>query len=260
VVLHFYKYHGTGNDFIMLDARNNRFITPGPDTISTLCHRRFGIGADGLVTIHPHEKLDFIMKYYNSDGYEGSMCGNAGRCAVKFAKKLGITNNSARFEAIDGIHEGQISPDNTVILTMLPVSTVIYTGDHYELDTGSPHYVKFINMLEDMDVRKEGSAIRYSRKYKNDGINVNFVSFFQDGIYVRTYERGVEDETLSCGTGIIASAICADMEKKSDKHSWIIYTRGGTLRVSFNRSEKEHFENITLQGPATFVFEGDVEV
>ncbi len=260
MILHFYKYHGTGNDFIMLDARNNRFVTPGPETIATLCHRRFGIGADGLVTIHPHEKLNFTMKYYNSDGYEGSMCGNAGRCAVKFAKKLGITGTSARFEAVDGIHEGSISSDNTVILTLLPVSTVLYTGGHYELSTGSPHYVKFTNMLEDMDVRKEGSAIRYSRKYKKDGINVNFVSFYQDGIYVRTYERGVEDETLSCGTGIIASAICADIEKKSDKHSWIIYTRGGTLHVSFNRSGKKRFENITLQGPATFVFEGDVEI
>jgi len=260
MVCHFYKYHGTGNDFIMLDARNSRFLTPGPDTIARLCDRRFGIGADGLVTIHPHKNLDFFMKYYNSNGYEGSMCGNAGRCAVKFAKKLGIIDKSALFEAADGNHEGRISTGNTVILTLLPVSTIRYYEDHYELFTGSPHYVKFIKSLEDIDVRAKGAAIRYNEQYKKDGINVNFVSFYKDGIYVRTYERGVEDETLSCGTGIIASAICAVIEKKSDKHSYTVYTRGGALRVSFDRSGEKHFENITLEGPVTFVFEGDVEI
>lgn len=258
--VHFHKYHGTGNDFIMIDTRNSRFSPPGPDIISWLCDRRLGIGADGLVTIHPHENLDFMMKYYNSDGYEGSMCGNAGRCAMVFASKLDIVDQSARFEAFDGIHEGWITSDHTVKLTMLPVSAVRYFGDHYELDTGSPHYVKFTDSVEKKDIRAKGAAIRYSQLYKKEGINVNFVSFYKDGIYVRTYERGVEDETLSCGTGNIASAICAAIQTKSDNHSYIVYTRGGILLVSFNRTGEEHFDNITLEGPVKFVFEGDVEV
>jgi diaminopimelate epimerase len=260
MIVHFHKYHGTGNDFIMIDARDSRFLTPGPDIITWLCDRRVGIGADGLVTIHPHKDLDFMMKYYNSDGHEGSLCGNAGRCAIIFTKKLGIIDQSGRFRAFDGIHEGRITSEQNVILTMLPVSTIKYIKDHYELNTGSPHYVKFIDSVEKKDVRTEGAAIRYSQPYKKEGINVNFVSFYKDGIYVRTYERGVEDETLSCGTGNIACAICAAIQTRSDKHSYTVYTRGGILRVSFDRSGEERFENITLEGPVKFVFEGDVEI
>ncbi len=260
MVVHFHKYHGTGNDFIMIDARNSRFSPPGTDIIARLCDRRLGIGADGLVTIHPHENLDFMMRYYNSDGYEGSLCGNAGRCATVFASKLGIVKQSARFKAFDGIHEGRITSDQMVILTMLPVSSVRYVGDHYELDTGSPHYVKFVDSVEKKDIRSEGSSIRYSQPYKKEGINVNFVSVYKDGIYVRTYERGVEDETLSCGTGNIASAICSAIHSRSDNHSYTVYTRGGILRVSFDRTGEEQFQNITLEGPVKFVFEGDVEV
>jgi diaminopimelate epimerase len=260
MVVHFHKYHGTGNDFIMMDARNSRFSPPPPDIISGLCDRRLGIGADGLVIIHPHENLDFMMKYYNSDGHEGSFCGNAGRCAMVFTSRLGIVDQEARFEAYDGVHEGRIISDKTVILTMLPVSAVRYFQDHYELDTGSPHYVKFTDSVEKTDVRTEGAAIRYSQPYKKEGVNVNFVSFYKEGIYVRTYERGVEDETLSCGTGNIASAICAAIQTGSDNHSYNVFTRGGILRVSFNRTGKEQFENITLEGPVKFVFEGDVEI
>jgi diaminopimelate epimerase len=260
MVIHFYKYHGTGNDFIMTDARNSRFSPPGTDIIARLCDRRIGIGADGFVTIHPYENLDFMMKYYNSDGNEGSLCGNAGRCATVFASKLGIVKQSARFKASDGIHEGRITSDQTVIMTMLPVSSVRYVGDHYELNTGSPHYVKFVDSVEKKDIRSEGAAIRYSQPFKKEGINVNFVSVHKDGIYVRTYERGVEDETLSCGTGNIASAICSAIQTRSYNHSYTVYTRGGILRVSFDRTGVEQFNNITLEGPVKFVFEGDVEV
>ncbi|KPK86732.1 MAG: hypothetical protein AMS27_04330 [Bacteroides sp. SM23_62_1] len=260
MVTHFHKYHGTGNDFIMMDARNSNFVAPDPDIIAWLCNRRLGIGADGLVTIHSHKNLDFLMKYYNSDGIEGSLCGNAGRCAMVYANRLGIVKQTARFEAYDGIHESLINPDKTVKLTMLPVSNVRYFNDHYELNTGSPHYVKFLDSVEKMDARSEGAAIRYSHQYQKEGINVNFVSAYKDGIYVRTYERGVEDETLSCGTGNIASAICAAIHTKSNKRIYTVYTRGGILRVSFDRTGEEHFENITLEGPVKFVYEGDVEV
>ena len=258
--VHFHKYHGTGNDFIMMDGINSRFAPPPPDIISGLCDRRLGIGADGLVIIHPHEKLDFMMKYYNSDGYEGSFCGNAGRCAMVFANRTGIAGEDAIFEAYDGIHEGRIISDQTVILTMLPVSNVRYIKDHYELYTGSPHYVKFTDSLKKSDIRTEGSAIRYSKLYEKEGINVNFVSFYKNGIYVRTYERGVEDETLSCGTGNIASAICAAIHTKSDNNRYTVYTRGGILHVSFDRTGEEQFDNIILEGPVKFVFEGDVEI
>jgi diaminopimelate epimerase len=259
VIVQFKKYHGTGNDFIMIDARKSKFSSLTPEKITFLCDRRFGIGADGLVLIRPHPDYDFSMIYYNSDGNKGTMCGNAGRCAVAFARKAGIIGDYARFEATDGFHEGWINK-NIVRLTIQPVDEIKILDDHYELNTGSPHYVKFVENAEKTDVRNEGPAIRYSHAYREKGINVNFVSPYKNGIFVRTYERGVEDETLSCGTGIVASAICAAIDSKSDKNSYTIYTRGGILQVSFTRTGKNRYENIILEGPVGFVFEGKIEI
>jgi diaminopimelate epimerase len=259
VIVQFSKYQGTGNDFIIFDARIPKFPSLPSEKISGLCDRRFGIGADGLIMIRKHSKLDFSMTYYNSDGHEGSMCGNGGRCAIAFSEKAGIIKDHARFEAYDGVHEGWINGD-VIRLTMQPVTGIKKLKDHYELDTGSPHYIKFISDALKIDVRNEGSAIRYSDPFKKKGINVNFVSHYKKGIFVRTYERGVEDETLSCGTGMVASAICAAIDSKSDKNSYGIYPRGGTLRISFTRNGKDHFDNIILEGPVGFVFEGEVEI
>ena len=260
MIIHFYKYQGTGNDFILLDARDSWFPVLSTRHISSLCDRRFGIGADGLVLIRSHSRFDFTMSYFNSDGHEGTMCGNAGRCAVAFAKKIGIINNHGKFEGSDGIHEGWIQ-DDIVSLTMQPVKKIKFSEDHYELNTGSPHYVKFVKNIETIDVKKKGAVIRYSGAFGKKGINVNFVSpYKKDGIYVRTYERGVEDETLSCGTGMVASAICAAMRSKTDKNSYPIFTRGGNLHIYFRRSGNQHFEDIILEGPANFVFEGNIKI
>jgi diaminopimelate epimerase len=259
VILHFYKFHGTGNDFIILDARDNWFPALSKKLVTFLCDRRFGIGADGLVLIRPNSRFDFTMIYFNSDGNEGTMCGNAGRCAVAFAKKLGIITDHTKFESTDGIHEGWIHEEN-VRLTMQPVNRVKFSENHYELNTGSPHYVKFVKSIEKTDVKHKGAAIRYSGTYGKKGINVNFVSPYKDGIFVRTYERGVEDETLSCGTGMVASAICTAIRNKTDKNSFSIYTRGGKLHISFTRSGKQRFGNIILEGPASFVFEGNIKI
>ncbi len=259
MTLQFNKYQGTGNDFIIFDARNSKFPALSSRNISALCDRRFGIGADGLILIRTHSELDFTMIYFNSDGNEGSMCGNGGRCAVAFTKKAGIIKNHTRFQAYDGIHEGWIS-ENIVKLTMLPVSGIKLSTDHYELNTGSPHYVKFVDDAMKVDIRHEGHVIRHSSPYGKKGINVNFVSRYKNGIFVRTYERGVEDETLSCGTGMVASAICAAIENISDKSSYTIYTRGGTLQISFKRTGTDNFNNIILEGPVGFVFEGEVKI
>lgn len=259
MILHFYKYQGTGNDFIMLDARDNWFPALSNKLISYLCDRKFGIGADGLVLIRTNSRFDFTMIYHNSDGKEGTMCGNAGRCSVAFAGKLGIISDHAKFEASDGIHEGWIK-ENYVRLTMQPVNKVKFDKNHYELNTGSPHYVKFVKNIEKVDVRNKGAAIRYSGAYGKKGINVNFVSPYKDGIFVRTYERGVENETLSCGTGMVASAICAALRSQTDKNSFSIYTRGGNLKISFRKSGKQRFEDIILEGPADLVFEGNIKI
>jgi diaminopimelate epimerase len=243
----------------MLDTRDSWFPALSNKQISFLCDRKFGIGADGLVLIRPNSRFDFTMIYYNSNGKEGSMCGNAGRCSVAFAGKIGIISDHAKFESSDGVHEGWINED-IIRLTMQPVHKVKFLEDHYELNTGSPHYVKFVKNVEKEDVRNKGAAIRYSGDFGKKGINVNFVSPYKDGIFVRTYERGVEDETLSCGTGMVASAICAALKNDSDKNSYSIYTRGGKLKISFRKSGKQRFDDIILEGPANFVFEGNIKI
>ena len=254
----FFKYQGVGNDFVIVDNREMG-IHFTEKQINYLCDRRFGIGADGLMLLEKHNKLDFSMKYYNSDGKESSMCGNGGRCLVQFAKRLNIIDKEAKFMAIDGEHKAVVKKD-TVSLQMVDVNQISKVNSNYFVNTGSPHYVLFREDIDKIDVYHRGSEIRYSAEFGPDGTNVNFVEIRNDKIYVRTYERGVENETLSCGTGVTASAICASVYSKSDKNSYDIITKGGNLNVSFKKAGQNKFTAIWLTGPATFVFEGAIEI
>src|SRR5690554_3538802 len=198
----FYKYQGAGNDFIIIDNRDLKFTENNPNKIAQLCDRRFGIGADGLMLLQNSTESDFEMVYYNADGNIGSMCGNGGRCIVAFAKDLGMISTSTSFLAADGFHDASINQaDNWVSLKMNDVNNIDADGDNYVLNTGSPHYVKIVNNLKNLDVATEGALIRNQDTYRDAGINVNFASTEGDGYFVRTFERGVEGETLACGTG-----------------------------------------------------------
>jgi diaminopimelate epimerase len=258
--LKFYKYQGTGNDFIIADNRNNEY-TLTIVQINKLCDRRFGIGADGLMLLQQKEGYDFEMKYYNADGKEGSMCGNGGRCITKFAYHLGIHRDVYRFLASDGPHEAEIDIDGIVSLKMKDVKTIRKFHNDYILDTGSPHYIKLVTNVMDLDVFKKGNEIRHSKEFEQDGINVNFVEQESeaDKIIVRTFERGVEDETYSCGTGVTAAAlICYHNENGFNDVE--VKTIGGNLSVEFDKTGDNAFENIWLCGPAEKVFEGMVTV
>jgi len=257
--MHFYKYQGTGNDFIILDNRNWSYTALTTERVKALCDRRFGIGADGLMLLNSKTGYDFEMKYYNADGREGSMCGNGGRCLVKFAYEAGIRKEHYRFSAIDGDHEAELESEGTVRLKMKDVTGIReYHGD-FILDTGSPHYVKIVSDVMDYDVFDKGMEIRHSADFAKEGINVNFVEQKDpDDIIVRTYERGVEDETLSCGTGVTASAIACYHNEIGYNHVTVV-TRGGKLVVEFDRADDNNFRNIWLSGPAEKVFEGEVE-
>lgn len=255
----FYKYQGTGNDFIMVDNRD--IIFPKNDTklIERLCDRRFGIGADGLILLENDGTADFRMVYYNSDGNESTMCGNGGRCIVAFAKKLGIIENETEFTAIDGPHKATINAQGTVSLHMKDVNAVSVYENYVFLDTGSPHHVEIVEDLENFDVKGIGASIRYGGFYGDKGSNVNFVSQSgPDKFSVRTYERGVEDETLSCGTGVTAVAIAMKALGNTNSDNITLVTPGGDLKVSFNQKEKQ-FVDVYLTGPATFVFKGTIE-
>jgi diaminopimelate epimerase len=197
--IHFYKYQGTGNDFVIMDNRDGRYDSLTREQVAFLCHRRFGIGADGLMLLNSHPKLDFEMKYFNSDGGESSMCGNGGRCLTRFASDMGLTQTTYTFQAIDGVHEASINTDGTVALKMNDVKEVRTDHGHYILNTGSPHYVALTRNVMEMDVFKKGREIRNSPEFREKGINVNFVEQTDNDnrIIVRTYERGVEDETYS---------------------------------------------------------------
>lgn len=270
MLLHFSKYQGTGNDFILIDNRDGK-ISLSAEQVRLLCDRHFGIGADGLMLLeyafHDHagepaakrNDVDFRMIYYNSDGNESSMCGNGGRCITAFAQRLGLVKNEARFIAVDGLHEARISGD-IVSLKMNDVRHV-ETGDHYfYLNTGSPHYVTFASDVQHLDVNAEGRKIRYSERFAEEGTNVNFIEKQDDALYVRTYERGVENETLSCGTGVTASALVAAMKGLSTgKNNCQVKTPGGSLNVKFDKVLENNFYNIWLEGPAVFVFEGQAE-
>jgi diaminopimelate epimerase len=258
----FYKYHGTGNDFIIMDDRGTAGIKTAlnQEIIARLCHRHLGIGADGLILIREHPGLDFRMVYYNSDGLEGTMCGNGGRCAAAYARKAGIITNHAAFESIDGKHTAEISRDQNIILSMQPVLSITPWTTGFILDTGSPHFIIFSDNVDRINVNEEGAGIRNNDHFMPAGINVNFVEYSDKELYVRTYERGVERETLSCGTGIVASAICAAWKSGTDKNSYNVRTRGGNLRVHYNRTGDDSFGDIMLEGPAVFVYSGTIEL
>lgn len=259
--LHFYKYQGTGNDFILADNRKNEYASLTPKQIHSLCDRRFGIGADGLMLMNEKTSFDFEMKYYNADGKEGSMCGNGGRCMAKFAYHLGIHREVYRFLASDGIHEAEIDTDGIVSLKMKDVKTIRKYHNDFILDTGSPHYIKMATNVMDIDVFKKGSEIRHSKEFEEEGINVNFVEQLSDAdkIIVRTYERGVEDETFSCGTGVTAAALVC-YHNENGFNDVQVKTLGGMLSVEFDRIDDSKYENIWLCGPAEKVYEGTLEV
>ncbi|MES2797645.1 MAG: diaminopimelate epimerase [Bacteroidota bacterium] len=255
--MEFFKYQGTGNDFILIDDRDKKFNL-GQSAIENLCHRRFGIGADGLILLQNAEGYDFKMVYFNADGTEGSMCGNGGRCIVRFAHDLGIVGEAAKFIATDGEHLASVC-DEDIFLKMIDVPVVEQFSDHDFANTGSPHYIKYTHSLDEDDVYEIGQKIRYSDEWvAKGGTNVNFVQLNDSQtIAVRTYERGVEDETYSCGTGVTACALSANLKHgiESPIH---IKTLGGELQVSFQKNASNSFSDIYLIGPALRVFQGDI--
>ena len=290
----FFKYHGAGNDFVLIDNRSKTFDPNDFDRIAFLCNRHLGIGADGLMLLGEKPGYDFEMLYYNADGRPGSLCGNGGRCIVAFAHLLGLTHHKTSFWASDGPHRAQINPDSTISLELSPVSQIQALGANaYFINTGSPHYVEFVGEetdLDKFDVWENGRAIRNSAAYKEKGINVNFVKWTGSGLQVRTYERGVEDETLSCGTGVTAAALVSHFSGRIPPQ-WAspltlpIFTKGGMLQVTFlppvpqdtadtlpsatasgaqpaenqsTSSSTPPYSDIWLSGPATRVFKAEL--
>jgi len=257
----FYKYHGTGNDFIIINGiehPNAQDLTR--QQIETLCDRHFGIGADGLMILVESNQADFKMIYYNSDGNTSTMCGNGGRCIAKFSFQQMISDTKVLFEAIDGNHHATVLENGNVNLEMIDVNSFKkLSQDTYEIQTGSPHYVKFIPQIEDKEIVPFGKHIRYSDSYEKEGINVNTAALQMETLQVRTYERGVEDETLSCGTGVTAAAICATDYYQLNQQTIQINAKGGKLEVAF-RKDGERFTDIQLIGPAEFVFKGEISV
>ena len=255
---HFYKYDGAGNDFVIMDIRQQKFDLT-TEQIAHLCHRRFGVGADGLMTLNNVVGYDFEMKYYNSDGKLGSMCGNGGRCIVAFAYLLGLFEKKTHFLGYDGAHDAEIlmwDRSQEVGIVNLGMKDVLCKNirkclDGWYLDTGSPHYVQRVENLSNYDVYKEGKRLRYDTEFPN-GTNVDFIETMEDGtLFVRTYERGVEDETWACGTGVTASAIVSGNGK--------IKTRGGDFKVTFEPT-KDAYEKVMLMGPVALNFEGDIKL
>ena len=268
----FLKYQGTGNDFVMIDQRTEQFIKKTDvSIINHLCDRRFGIGADGLILLENAQNtegvvLDFEMVYFNADGRESSMCGNGGRCLVAFASYLQVFDNQCVFNAIDGLHDAKVRADGWVELKMIDVKSVETGNDFYLLNTGSPHFVVFVEDLTDINVYENGREIRYSERFHTEGVNVNFVEIRKDGsLEVATYERGVEAETFSCGTGVTAAAIAfalktgVDFTKKTAL-SVPILTKGGQLEVRLQGDAAGVFQDIWLCGPATQVYKGEINI
>ncbi len=255
MVIQFTKYQGTGNDFILIDHLTKpKNFKLNNDEVRRLCDRRFGIGADGFIYLNPSKEFDFEMEYYNSDGQISTMCGNGGRCAVAFAKHLGAIHDHTRFKAIDGPHTARVV-DELIALGMKNVSTIQEKADFFLLDTGSPHYITFVDNVRQFDVVQQGQAIRNSDAFSQKGINVNFVEEISDNeLFVRTYERGVEDETFSCGTGVTAASLVQMNRTKNNDIK--IQTLGGHLRVRATKRNNT-FENIELIGPAKLVFTGE---
>jgi len=266
MIIPFYKMHGTGNDFIIIDNRPHYIqkYTDNQQLIYRLCHRHLGIGADGLILLNTKVGYHFEMVYFNADGYVGSMCGNGGRCAVAAANFLSITHSKALFWANGKEYQASVlmkkNNETLVRLKMNDVETFDKQNAYIFLDTGSPHHVEFVENTENFNVVEEGRKIRYSTLYGEKGSNVDFVEFKPDHLFVRTYERGVEDETLSCGTGVVAAALSAFINGHYGKTTeFNIKTLGGDLKVSFMFKNKV-FSNIFLEGPATLVYKGEIEL
>jgi diaminopimelate epimerase len=258
--IHFSKYQGTGNDFIILDNRDGSYNNILEAQIKKICDRHFGVGADGLMLLENDSNYDFRMKYYNADGKESTMCGNGGRCMVAYANYLGIIHNNTRFTAIDGLHEANYETLDFIELKMHDVMQIAVMDNSFILDTGSPHFVRFEQNVKHLDVRAAGSKIRYNSEFAKDGINVNFMEVLADKtLFVATYERGVEDETLSCGTGVVASALVQVRENIGGNYVRVS-TKGGTLLVKCVNQNKQHFTDIWLCGPAKFIYNGSIEL
>ena len=252
----FFKYQATGNDFILVDNRNNKFPKKDTKTISGLCDRRFGIGADGLILLETDKSADFRMVYYNADGREGSMCGNGGRCIAAFAHYLGLIEDSCSFLAVDGLHQANLG-EASVSLLMQDVAEIHDTPRYLWLDTGSPHHVQIWEPWETLSVNREGARLRYGL-YGAGGSNINFVRPLGENRFeVRTYERGVEAETYSCGTGVTAVALGMHHLGLLKDSAAEIKTMGGTLQVRFSKGP-EGYSDIWLEGPAELVFKGDL--
>ena len=258
----FYKYQGAGNDFVIIDQREQAYLSKTDQAlIEKICDRRFGIGGDGLMLLETAPGYDFRMVYFNSDGREGTMCGNGGRCIVALAHRLGLIRNIGHFIAIDGPHETRIIRPDHIELKMQDISDIKIGADHFVLDTGSPHYVEFVDAPHSIDIDSAGRAIRYSDRFRDEGINVNFVAAeAKNQLSIATYERGVEAETLACGTGITAAALAyAKKEKREGKQEIQLKAKGGELAVKFQQGP-EGFSDIWLCGPATYVFAGNYPI
>ena len=252
----FSKYHGAGNDFVMINAIKTPVIL-SDDEVKAICDRRTGVGADGLIMVLPSEKYAFRMKYYNCDGHESTFCGNGGRCIAAFAVEEGLASQHIEYEAIDGIHKADVTKksDNEylVSITMRDIEGFDLTDERLLINTGSPHYVTRVDNLMGFDVRKRGAAIRNNKNISKDGVNVDFMEIIDNQYHIRTFERGVEDETLACGTGVTASAIAAALWYGGNNID--IRTTLATLNVKFEMSGNA-IKNIVLTGPATHVFDG----
>jgi diaminopimelate epimerase len=258
MLLHFYKYQGTGNDFVIIDNRDGS-IQLSNKQVAILCDRHFGIGADGLMLLNKHQSYDFEMIYYNADGAPGTMCGNGGRCLTKFAFDKGIKPNKYSFIASDGEHEAVIDANGWVHLKMIDVQEISKLNEATVLNTGSPHYIFPVSDLSNYDVFTEGKNIRYNNTYNEKGINVNFVEWNDNELFVRTYERGVENETFSCGTGVTAAAIAMSADSTGLQETKI-RTLGGSLLIKFNKLNAQHFTDVWLCGPASFVYDGQITI
>ncbi len=257
MTIHFHKYHGAGNDFIIIDTRD-KAVPDQPELIKNLCDRHFGIGADGLILLEQKNGLPY-MRYFNCDGNESTMCGNGGRCFAAFAKKMGIASNPMEFLGIDGSHIAEFNPDGSIKLKMIDVKKIELIDDSYFINTGSPHYVTMVRDVDKVDVMQEGRLIRQSVNFNNGGTNVNFIQEVEPGkLKIRTYERGVEAETLACGTGATASAIAYSHYFEYLNSPIELYAPGGVLKVYF-RQHNEQYSDIWLEGPAVEVFEGDFD-
>lgn len=259
----FFKYQGAGNDFVIIDNRTATFDQGNHQLVNFLCDRRFGVGADGLMLLNHSEEYDFEMVYYNADGFEGSMCGNGGRCIVAFAYNNGMIKSKCSFIAVDGSHEAEIinhQGNQWVSLKMIDIDKIEKGEGFSFLDTGSPHYVREVKGLSDFNVFEQGKKIRNNDRFAEQGTNVNFIEINHDSsLSIRTYERGVEDETLACGTGVTAAVLSAHAQgliTTSEVHAKAL---GGDLKVTFSY-ENGTYKNVYLQGPAEEVFKGEIDV